>query len=61
MKVKQKKADDGLGWLREIKHEIARECNYDPRKLGDLYRQIEKEESARRSARSFLLNDKPAN
>lgn len=59
MKAKQKKHDDGLEGLREIKHEIARECDYDPRKLCDLYRRIEREESDRRSSRTLALNDKP--
>lgn len=59
MKAKQKKHDDGLEWLREIKQEIARECDYDPRKLGELYRRIEREESDRRASRTLALNDKP--
>ena len=60
MKTKLKKHDDGLEWLREIKQDIARECSYDPHKLGDLYRRIEKEEAEQRAQRVLALNDKPS-
>lgn len=56
--MKQKvKHDDGLGWLREIRENIARECDHDPRKLGDMYRKIYAEEMERRSSRTAVLRE----
>ena len=51
------KHDDGLGWLREIRENIARECDYDPRKLGDTYRKIYAEEMARRGTQTIALRE----
>ena len=32
------KMDDGLDWLRKIRTDMARKCDYDPYKLGKYYR-----------------------
>ena len=34
--------DDGLDWLREIRHRISAEHGHDPRKLGAHLRELEK-------------------
>ena len=34
------KHDDGLEWLREIRRQMAKEFNYDPKKAGAYYRQM---------------------
>ena len=46
MKMK-KQHDDGLEWLREIRREMAKQCNYDPKKLGELYRRAQKRHVSR--------------
>ena len=51
------KHDDGLGWLREIRQKIAQECDYDPHKLGDMYRRIYAEEMERRNAGTTVLRE----
>ena len=54
------KHDDGLGWLREIRRKIAEECDFDPHKLGDMYRRIYAEEMERRNnARAAVLREDP--
>ena len=35
--------DDGLDWLREIRHQISAEFGHDQKRLGDYLRQREKE------------------
>ena len=36
----KKKYDDGLEWLREIRHGVAKQFNYDPKLVGDYYRNL---------------------
>ncbi len=35
--------DDRLDWLREIRKQIAIECNHDPKVMGEYFRTIQKE------------------
>jgi hypothetical protein len=34
------KHDDGLEWLRDIRRQMAKEFDYDPKKAGDYYRRM---------------------
>jgi gluconate kinase len=37
------KDEDRLDWLREIRKQIAKECNNDPNVMGKYYRNIQKQ------------------
>jgi gluconate kinase len=37
------KDDDRLDWLREIRKQIAKECNNDPKVMGKYFRSIQKQ------------------
>ena len=37
------KDDDRLDWLREIRKQIAKECNNDPKIMGEYFRTIQKQ------------------
>ncbi len=37
------KNTDGLGWLREIRRQIAEECGNDPKSMGDYFRSFRKQ------------------
>ena len=39
---KPAKFDDGLEWLREIRRQLAAECNYDPYEMGRRIRERQK-------------------
>ena len=34
--------DQGIAWIREVRHEISAEFDHDPKKLGDHMRELEK-------------------
>jgi IS30 family transposase len=34
------KPDDGLEWLREIRRQMAKQFNYDPKRAGEYYRRL---------------------
>jgi len=34
--------DQGIAWIRKVRHEISAEFNHDAKKLGDHYRELEK-------------------
>ena len=38
---------DGLEWLRDIRKQIAAECHYDPKEMGDYYRRLQQEHQSR--------------
>jgi hypothetical protein len=38
---------DGLAWLRKIRKQLAEECGYDPKIMGDYYRMIQRRYSGR--------------
>ncbi len=38
------KADPVIDEIRKVRDEISRECGYEPRKLVDYYKRIQKEE-----------------
>lgn len=37
------KHDDGLEWLRSLRRQMAAECQHDPKKLGQRYRQMQRQ------------------
>jgi gluconate kinase len=37
------KDEDRLDWLREIRKQIAKECNNDPKAMGKYFRKIQKQ------------------
>jgi len=45
--------DDGLEWLREIRRQMAAECNYDPYEMGRRLRERE-----RPSGRQFYRTER---
>jgi hypothetical protein len=49
------KHDDGLEWLREIRREMARQFEYDPKKAGDYYRRMARRSGAKLYKRSEHL------
>ncbi len=40
------KADPVIDEIRKVRDEISRECGYEPRKLVDYYKRLQKEELA---------------
>ena len=36
----KKKTDDGLEWLREIRRQMAKQFNHDPKQAGEYYRKL---------------------
>ena len=49
----QPEDDDGLEWLREIRRQMAAECNYDPYEMGRRLRERE-----RASGRQFYRTER---
>lgn len=52
------KDSDGLDWLREIRKQIATECDNDIKALGDYYRDIQKEYETKMRTYSVLQDTK---
>ena len=45
------KADPVIDEIRKVRNEISRECGYEPRKLVNYYKRLQKEESSATSKR----------
>jgi hypothetical protein len=45
------KADPVIDEIRKVRDEISRECGYEPRKLVDYYKRLQKEEPFRSGKR----------